>query len=430
MTKHSKSLPKAKPATTSSMATKTAKPATASATATKTAKPATASATATKTAKPATASATATTAKKKRTSEQPGEGHAPTAAGQFTIGLDLGDRSTAFCVLDSDGAIVAEGKLKTTQAAINQQFASLAPARVALEAGTHSGWISRLIESYGHEVIVANPREVRKIYQNDRKNDRSDAQILARLARFDPQLLEPIRHRTASMQADLATIRARETLVTARTKCVNAMRGLVKSMGARLPKCSTESFCKRVSADVPAELEAALRPLITAIQTLNEQIRCCDKQIETLATQTYPQTALLRQPSGVGALTALAFVLTIADGTRFAKSREIGPYLGLVPRQDDSGDRCSQLRITKAGDPYLRRLLVGSAQYIVGPFGPDTDLRRYGERLMQRGGKNAKKRAIVAVARKLAVLLHRLWITGEVYQPLRNSNRQTSTKAA
>jgi len=201
-------------------------------------------------------------------------------------------------------------------------------------------------------------------------------------------------------------------------------------MGARLPKCSTESFCKRVTADIPAELETALRPLMTVLQTINEQIRYYDKQIETLATETYPQTALLRQPSGVGALTASAFVLTIADATRFAKSRDIGAYVGLVPRQDDSGDRSSQLHITKAGDPYLRRLLVGSAQYIVGPFGPDTDLRRYGERLMQRGGKNAKKRAIVAVARKLAVLLHRLWITGEVYQPLRNSNRQTSTKAA
>ncbi len=333
-------------------------------------------------------------------------------------------------MLGTDGAIVAEGKLKTTQTAIDQQFASLAPARVALEAGTHSGWISRLIESYGHEVIVANPREVRKIYQNDRKNDRSDAQILARLARFDPQLLEPICHRTATMQADLATIRARETLVTARTKCVNAMRGLVKSMGGRLPKCSTESFCERVSANVPAELEDALQPLMMAIQTLNEQIRYCDVQIEKLATEIYPQTALPRQVSGVGALTALAFILTIADGTRFAKSRDIGPYLGLVPRQDDSGDHSSQLRITKAGDPYLRRLLVGSAQFIVGPFGPDTDLRRHGEKLMQRGGKNAKKRAIVAVARKLAVLLHRLWMTGEVYQPLRNSNRQESLKAA
>ena len=241
------------------------------------------------------------------------------SAGWFTIGLDLGDRSNTFCVLDDDGAVVAEGKVKTTRAALDQQFANLAPARVALEAGTHSGWISRLIESYGHEVIVANPREVRKIFQSDRKNDRSDAHILARLARFDPQLLEPIRHRDAQMQADLAFIRARETLVTARTKCINSTRGLVKSMGARLPKCSTDSFCNRAVADIPAELEPALAPLITAIQTLNEQIRCYDKQIETLASETYGQTALLRQVKGVGALTALAFVLTIADGTRLVK---------------------------------------------------------------------------------------------------------------
>ena len=153
----------AKPATTSATATTKAEPAITSATATNRAKPATSSTTATTKAEPVTASATTTTAKKKRTSELPGQAQCATPAGRFTIGLDLGDRSTAFCVLDTDGAIVAEGKLKTTQAAIDQQFASLAPARVALEAGTHSGWISRLIESYGHEVIVANPREVRKI---------------------------------------------------------------------------------------------------------------------------------------------------------------------------------------------------------------------------------------------------------------------------
>jgi hypothetical protein len=113
-------------------------------------------------AEPATTGATTTTAKKRK-SEQPGAGHAPTPAGRFTIGLDLGDRSTAFCVLDTDAAIVSEGKLKTTQAAIDHQFASLLPARVALEAATHSGLISRLIEAHGYEVIVTNPRKVRKM---------------------------------------------------------------------------------------------------------------------------------------------------------------------------------------------------------------------------------------------------------------------------
>lgn len=347
----------------------------------------------------------------------------PKPAGRVTIGIDLSDRASAFCILDAEGAVAGEGKLRTTRAAFEQQFAALAPARVALEAGTHSGWVSRLIEAFGHEVIVANPREVRKIYQSNRKNDRNDAQILARLARFDPRLLEPIRHRNADMQADLAYVRARETLVGTRTKCINTVRSLVKSMGHRLPTCSAESFCKRAALDVPVQIKAALAPLIATIQTLNEQIRAYDTQIEALAIK-YGETALLCQVTGIGSLTALAFVLTLADKQRFTKSREVGAYLGLVPRQNDSGDRRSQLSITKAGDHYLRRLLVGSAQYILGPFGPDTDLRRHGARLMERGGKNGKKRAVVAVARKLSVLLHRLWMTAEVYEPLRNSKRQ------
>ena len=126
----------------------------------------------------------------------------------------------------------------------------------------------------------------------------------------------------------------------------------------------------------------------------------------------------MRQVKGVGPITALAYVLTLENPELFAKSREVGPYLGLVPKQEDSGESQPQLGISKTGDTMVRKLLVGSAQYILGPFGPDTDLRRYGLRLCERGGKNAKKRAAVAVARKLAVLLHRLWVSGEVYEPL------------
>lgn len=351
-----------------------------------------------------------------------------TTAVTWTIGIDLGDRSSALCILDQNGAIVGEAKLATTQAAFAQRLAALPRARVALEAGTHSGWLSRFLTSCGHEVIVANPRELRKIYQSDRKNDRNDARLLARLARVDPQLLEPIRHRDEQMQTDLAMLRARDTLVSARTRCINAVRGLVKSTGSRLPKCSAESFCHRAAALIPPQLQPALTPLLATIATLTEQLAGYDRQIEALAAERYPHTALLQQVAGVGPLTSLAFVLTLADPKRFAKSRHVGPYLGLVPRQDDSGQRSSQLPITKSGDRYLRRLLVGSAQYILGPFGPDTDLRRCGKRLTERGGKNAKKRAVVAVARKLAVVLHRLWITGEVYAPLRNSEpRMTAT---
>lgn len=345
------------------------------------------------------------------------------------IGIDLGDRFSYVCILDRQGVACQEDRVRTSELGFRQYFEGLPHSQIALETGTHSGWVSRLLERYGHVVVVANARELRKIHQSDRKNDRADARVLARMLRFDPQLLCPIRHRSAQMQADLAVIRARDTLVGARTKCVNAARGLVKAAGGRLPKCSTHSFPAAVLDHIPVELHAALSPLIETISNLSGQIRHYDRTIEALA-KTYPATEVLRQVSGVGALTSLTFVLTVADPARFRRSRDIGPYLGLVPRQDDSGDRVSQLPITKAGDANLRRLLVGSAQYILGPLAPKSSLRSYGERLAQRGGKNAKKRAVVAVARKLGILLHRLWITGEVYEALRNDPTQRTDRAA
>jgi transposase len=348
----------------------------------------------------------------------------------LAIGVDLGDRYSEICLLDEAGEVESQTRIRTTPEVLRQYFSALAPVRAAIETGTHSGWVSRLLADCGHEVTVANAREVRKIHQSDRKNDRADAQILARMVRFDPQLLSPIQHRSAELQADLALVRARDALVTARTKFTNTARGLVKAMGGRLPSCSTPSFVRRVREHVPRELQAALMPLVRMVEVLSEHIRAYDEQIAILAKERYPHTALLQQIAGVGALTSLAFVLTLADKDRFTSSRDVGPYLGLVPRQNDSGERSPQLPITKAGNCYLRRVLVNSAHYILGPFGPDTDLRRFGLRLAQRGGKNAKKRAVVAVARKLAILLHRLWVTSEVYAPLRNTNLQSKATAA
>jgi transposase len=241
------------------------------------------------------------------------------------------------------------------------------------------------------------------------------------LARVDPKLLHPIQHRGGTAQADRALLRSRNALVECRTKLVNHARGIVKSIGGRLPSCSTSYFHKRVRQDLPNELKPALTPVLDTIGTLTLKIRRLEARIERLASKRYPETGLLRQVSGVGPLTSLSFVLTLEDPERFKHSRTVGPYLGLRPRQSQSGGQDPELRITKAGDTDLRRLLVGSAHYILGPFGPDTDLRRWGLALAARGKKNAKKRAVVAVARKLAVLLHRLWVTAEVYEPLRNN---------
>jgi transposase len=270
-------------------------------------------------------------------------------------------------------------------------------------------------------VLVANPRLMDGTKRRKRKNDRVDANKLARVGRMDPQSLFPIEHRSREVRQDLVVLRARDALVAARTQLINTTRGLVKSVGARLPKCSSASFPHKVEEALPAEVREALLPLVRLAEALSDCIKVYDERIEKLATEKYAHTSLLRQVKGVGPLTSPAYVLTLENPERFAKSRDVGPYLGLVPKQEDSGESQPQLGISKAGDEMVRRLLVGSAHYILGPLGPDTDLRRYGLRLCERGGKNAKKRAAVAVARKLAVLLHRLWVSGEVYEPLRNS---------
>ncbi len=344
-----------------------------------------------------------------------------TVASTITVGLDLGDRFSRYSEMDCESGVMAEGRLRTTPKALLHQFANRKPLRIVMEVGTHSPWVSRLLQRWGHEVLVANARRVRLIYANDSKNDRVDAETLARVGRLDPKLLYPIRHRGEAAQVDLARLRARDNLVRARTQLINHVRGAVKTLGARLPSTSTPAFARKVAPHIPEKLRPALQPLLAMIETLSQQIGAAERELETLARERYPETDRLRQVAGVGALTALCFVLTLEDPARFNNARSVGAYLGLTTRQRESGASQPQLRITKRGDAMLRRLLVGSAQYILGPFGPDCDLKRWGLRLAERGGKNAKKRAVVAVARKLAALLYTLWVSGADYQPLRRA---------
>jgi transposase len=350
---------------------------------------------------------------------------------KMTAGLDLGDRYSYLCLLDTlSGEVVEEGRLRTNPEALRRRFASEPSLRIAIETGTHSPWVSRLLEECGHEVLVANARKLRLIYSNKRKTDEVDAENLARLARLDPKLLYPLKHRGEEGQAHMAMIRSRQALVGCRTQLVNHVRGAVKSFGARLPKCPARSFHNRAPEHIPEALLPALGPILEQIGSLTERIRQYDRKLEAISTERYPETELLRQVEGIGSLTALTFVLTLEDPHRFEKSRSVGAYLGLVPARDQSGDRDPQKRISKEGDQMLRRLLVGSAHYVLGPFGSDSDLRRHGEKIASRGAKNAKKRAAVAVARKLGVLLHHLWVTGEVYDPLYNAHRRQERKEA
>ncbi len=349
---------------------------------------------------------------------------------QLTIGLDVGDRNSWYCVVDEAGQIQLEQRVRTSAKALQEVFGAMPRSRVALETGTHSPWISRLLRELGHEVIVANARKVRLIGESRKRDDRLDAQTLARLARIDPQLLCPVKHRSAQGQADLAMIRARAGLVRARTGLVNTARGLAKSYGQRLRGCNVRNMNPEKAEGLSPELQRSLAPLLAAIEELSQGIGEYNERIEVLAQRSYPQVALLKQIKGVGTLIALTFLLTLEDPHRFRKSRDVGGYLGLQPGRRKSGQSEPQLHISKEGDPYLRTLLVQGAQHILGPFGVDCDLRRWGPKPAERGGRNGKKRAIVATARKLAVLLHHLWVSGEVYEPLHNSSRTTVAAAA
>ena len=332
------------------------------------------------------------------------------------IGLDLGDSHHYFCCLDDAGTIVWEGKVASDRESLRDELSRYQCCLVSMEAGSHSPWVSRLVTELGHGVVVGNPRKLRAIFTEEFKDDKRDARILARVARLDPSLLRPIRHRSESAHADLAVIRSREALVRCRTALISHVRGVVKSFGYRLRSCSAASFHRQVAGEVPSELLPAVQPVLGTIARLSAQIADYDRAVERLCS-AYPETDYLRSIKGVGALTAASFVLTIDDPGRFASGRQLSAYLGLVPRRDKSGRVDKQLRITKAGDRYLRQLLVSCAHYIMGPFGEDSQLRRWGQALAQRGGRNARKRSIVAVARKLSVLLWRLWVDRAEYQP-------------
>jgi transposase len=340
-----------------------------------------------------------------------------------TMGWDVGDKFTDVCVLGPDAAILEQQQVRTTKHSLEKQLARHRGALVVLEVGVHSRWISDLVRGAGHPVIVANARQVQLIYKRKSKTDRSDAMLLARLGRFDPTLLAPVRHRSRSAQLDLACLRSRNMLVSARTDLINHVRGILKPFGLRIPDCGSSAFVRHAEEVIPPELAPALVPVLQCLRILETELARYEKQVEHLATVSYPETARLSQVGGVGAITALAYVLTIEEPSRFKASRIMGAFVGLTPAKDQSGEYDPQKRISKAGDPFVRRLLVQCAHHMLGPFGQDSDLRRWGLRLAERGGKAAKRKAVVAVARKLSVLLHRLWISGTKYQPVGYGSR-------
>lgn len=346
------------------------------------------------------------------------------------IGIDLGDTKHAICVTDILGEIRKEYTIVNTRKQIEKLSKTYPEALIALEVGTHSPWISRLLQGLGHIVIVANARKLRAIYQNERKSDLLDARMLAKLVRVDPSLLHPIEHSTEDTQLDFIPIKMRDTLVSQRVNIINAIRGTLKAIGIRIPSASSPTFAKTARSYLEKnhpKTISNISPMLHILDELKAQIKAFDKTIDHLIANKYPAARRIKQVGGVGPITALSFVLTIERAERFEDPRNVGAYIGLVPRRDQSGDTDKQLPISKSGNRYLRKLLVQCAQYNLGHFGQDSDLRRYGENIyISKGSKAAKRKAVIAVARKLSVLMLTLWQRDCDYEPLKNANKKAA----
>ncbi len=345
-------------------------------------------------------------------------------AGTLVIGIDLGDRTSTYCVRTRDQQVVAEGEVASKAEAMVDLFQPLRPQRLVMETGTHSRWVEHLLRLLGHEVIVGNARKLKLITQNDQKSDKVDPRLLSKLGCVSADWLYPVYVRSQEAHCDLMLVRSREALVAARTGLINHVRGVVKSFGCRVGSCGADRFEEVAAEQLPEALRPALAGILASLAEMNEQIHAYELQIKHVCQTKYEATKRLMEIRGVGPITTLAFVLTIGESERFARSRDVGAYLGLAPKRRQSGQRDPQMGITKAGDELVRKLLVNCAYTILSPRGEDSDLRRWGLRLVaagQRAGQQgARKRAATAVARKLAVLLHRLWASGRRYEPLRN----------
>ena len=342
------------------------------------------------------------------------------------FGLDISQKNIEIFALKGEKG-VPFGKILNNQKSLNDFFDKVPfPSKtitVALETGTHSAWISHCLEQRGYEVIVAHARDLAFIYKGDKKSDRIDAEKLARVARADKKLLHPVRLMSKTRQEALLAIKARDLLMKERTCIVNAIRGFVRSLGIDDAEYSIETISKMYSV-LPKEIRQNLRGLFSVLTAINNNISSYDKRLKKIAEE-YPETKILQQVKGVGPIIALSFALIISDPDRFS-SKECASYLGLVPKRDQSGETDKQLGITKSGNKLLRRLLVQGAQYIMGPFGEDCDLRDFGNRIAQRGGRIAKKKATIAVARKLAITMLALWRNSDVkYDPhFKAANKQ------
>ncbi len=348
------------------------------------------------------------------------------------IGIDVSDRMSKICVMTKVAGtrrIVDETTVATTKDGFREYLERQdRNAPVTFETGIHCRWMAEFIRSMGFKVYVANPAKLKMLTESDTKNDRNDARELARYTLADVEMLHPVFLRAEQYQQMIRLLEARRALLGARTKLINEMRGFAKSMGFRIPRRDADYFHLIDRATWPRDLETLCWPMLAVVKTISLKIKAVEKQMHVLAdTPEFRESAeRLQQIAGVGFFSSVAFIAFLGGNyERFAKARDVGPYLGLVPRQDASGNIDKQLSITKKGSSLLRSLLAECAQAAMRDHAKMSDLRIKGLRIAERGGKNAKKRAVIAIVRSLAVTMVALLKHPErEYKPISDENQR------
>jgi len=331
-------------------------------------------------------------------------------------GMDLHQWHTDVCVLGDDGVVQERARFLTNRERLERFFRGRKPMRVVMEAGGSSPWVARLVESCGHEVLVCNPRNVRVIAESTLKTDERDAETLARLARLDEGVLGSVRPRSEEAQQLRNELKVRGALVETRTKLINTTRGILRAMGYVVHGGSSRKFTGRVrQMELPDELARTVMPLLSQIDSVSEEIGRCEEKLQERVKEM-PEVRLLEEIPGVGPIVALYFVASVDDPDRYLSPRNVASFFGLRPVMRSSGKRSYYGRITRHGDPEMRRLLIQAAHALMRS-NTRCRLQDWARDLEARKGK---AKAMVALARKLAVLMVRLWRAGEVFEPYPN----------
>lgn len=328
-------------------------------------------------------------------------------------GFDAGKMSSHFCIVDEERSVVREGKVRNREKDLEKVFGALLPMRIVIESSRKSFWLADQLRRLGHRPVVVDPGKTKAIGASRIKHDKLDARVLAELCQAN--LLAEVDPPTEAQRMARMPLTARASMVRARSLLIAAAKSLLDSEGIEVPGSSSANFSKAVSLasrPLPEAMAAVIRPMLEAIEVLSEKIAVHERAIAA-AAKADPAARLLQTCPGVGQICSAGYIHAIRDPKRFSSGRAVGAYLGLVPTLYASGNIYRRGGITKCGNRQARWLLTMAANSLLRSR-QDSAIKRWGLKL---AAKTGRKKAVTAVARKLAAVLWAMWREGRPFEP-------------